>query len=116
MRTDLLHVSDLAVVLDHDPRLIFIDISIGLVSECHNLTHRFRIFTAFIMPGNTLGGVRKFGKQFRVWQGIRQLPIETFADEAGATTGNVNELANQVRIYARYKVIKIEIDIFNSGT
>ena len=43
------------------------------------------------------------------------LPVETLADETGTTAGNIDELADQVRVHARDEVVEVEVDVFDRG-
>jgi len=42
-----------------------------------------------------------------------QHAVEFFVDEPRSAAGNVDELADQIRIHPRHEIVEVEIDVFH---
>jgi len=52
-------------------------------------------------------------EQRRVGERAGQAPVEPLADEPGAATRDVDELADQVGVNARDKIVEVEVDVLD---
>ena len=115
MGADLLQLCILTRFLCHDPGLLLVQILIGLVGKCHDLAHGAAELAIFKGLGNCRTAGDEMLKKGGIWQSRCQLSVESLIDKSGAAAGDIDDFADQVRVDPCCEIIKIEVDIFDSG-
>ncbi len=67
------------------------------------------------MRGDRVGGGLEFADQLEVGDTVGEPAVELLVDEAGGAAGDVDELADQVRIHARDEVVEVEVDVLHAA-
>ena len=106
----------LAFLLGQFPRFVLVHIGIDLVGQQHDFAQGFGVFALFVKSGNGGCGALQGGQEFlAVGAHAAQFSVKSFGDETGRARGDVDELANQVRVHPRHEVFGIEVDVFVAG-
>ena len=93
------------------PGLFVIDVLIGAVGQGNNLSYSLVEFSLLIKSGNVVAGGDKISQQLGLSALWTESVIETFAQEASTATGDIDNLANDIRIYPLSEIIGVQVDI-----
>src|SRR5690606_20234234 len=103
------------LLLGDDPRLVVVDVLVGLVGQRHGQADGGRRIIAFV----GLAHRRQRGDEALVLGRVRQrggqLAVEALGDEAGAAAGEVDELADQIGIHAGAEVGQVQVQVVHTA-
>ena len=68
------------------------------------------------MLGNLICGIGDLSEQVRLRIRSSELTIKSLADKSGTPTGNIDQLADQIRINSCRKVFEVQVNVFDRRT
>ena len=91
-----MHLIGTALLLCQQPGLFLVDVLVGPIRERHHFAHRLVELALLVQPGNGLAAGDKIRQQCGFGAGFGQAIVEAPGEEAGATAGNIDDLAHHV--------------------
>ena len=108
---DSLHLPGAVRFLDETPRCVAIDVAIRQVGQRGDLTHGAADGPGVVQAGQPLPRADNFLPQGRIVERRRQHRIEVPVQEPRAPGCDIDDLADQIRVYTLHEVVEIDIHV-----
>ena len=98
------------------PGLVLVDIFIDAVGQGHDFAHHLAKFPFSVQLGHRWQSVAQMRQQLvAVCRHFAQLAVETLADKARCTRGDIHILADEVAVDPQHEIFGVEVDVLVFG-
>ena len=104
-----------SLFLCHDPGLFIIDELVGAVGHGNDFAHGTLEISGFVQTGNGVTRGNHVVEELGFAAGFTELVIESLAQEASTSAGNVDHLPDEIRVHSLNKIFEVEIHVIDAG-
>jgi hypothetical protein len=95
---------------------VLVDVEVRAVGQHHDLAHRRREIETVVGARDALAGGDELGEKRLVVQAIGEPSRRATCDESRTTAGDVDELADEIRIDLGRELVEVEVEVIDAGT
>ena len=115
LAADRLQLGVGAFLLGDHPRLVVVDVAVGLVGQRHRQAQHGRRLVALVGGADRAQALDEARVHGGVGQRVREPAVEALVDEARAAAGEVDELAHQVRVHPGHEVRQVQVQVVDAA-